>query len=301
MGSRSQSKGESERGQRGSLSDVEGGAAREAFMIFAIFLVTYETASILNINVHIKFNMIKSIPFYMLLLMVSGTAYGQSLTASFGPIFTKTNAVVPVVNGKEDFSNTDYSFSISYQHFLKNKKYALGAAYSQYDGCTFIVFEHGGWIAGGGIALAKGFCHGVKLYRFDLSTSCLLTQNGKKFYFKPFAAAGLQLSRTTGIEYWREALQVAGPNYFELEPVSAEPMNTAQVVPSLGFHTGFLFWRRLDLGLSVQGVYAFKPYQKMYLKYHYKGTPQPVAEYESTGTGLFVAFGIGYRLAKGIK
>ena len=39
-------------------------------------------------------------------------------------------------------------------------------------------------------------------------------------------------------------------NVFELEPMSAEPMNTTQIVPSLGFRTGFVFWKRLDVGLA---------------------------------------------------
>lgn len=102
----------------------------------------------------------------------------------------------------------------------------------------------------------------------------------------------------TDIEFWNNGEPVNGPNYFELEPMSAEPMNTTQIVPSIGFRTGFVFWKRLDIGLGIQGVYAFKPYQKMYLKYQYKGVVQPMAEYESTGTGLFVTFGIGYRFAK---
>lgn len=238
---------------------------------------------------------------FLMAMILSNNIYSQSINAAFGPIFTKTDAIVPVVNGKEDFSNTDYFFSFSYEHFLKNSRYSLFTSYSKYDGCTFIYFEPGGWVAGGGDALARGFCAGVKLYRFDLGLSYLLTNRNKKFYYKPFIAVGLQRSKKTGVEFWRDGLPINGPNYFELEPMSAEPMNTTQIVPSLGFRTGFLFWKRIDIGLGVQGVYAFKPYQKMYLKYQYKGTAQPMAEYESTGTGLFVTFGIGYRFAKLIK
>ena len=103
------------------------------------------------------------------------------------------------------------------------------------------------------------------------------------------------------VEIYSESLPINGPNYFELEPISADPRNTMQIVPSLGLHTGFVFWKRLDIGLSFQGVYGYKPYQKMYFKYQYKGISQPSAEYEATGTGLFVTFGIGYRFAKWIK
>ena len=227
--------------------------------------------------------------------------FGQSITAAFGPIFTKSKAIQPVVGDKGDFSNTDYFFSFSYEQFFKNKKYSAFASYGKYDGCTFMYFKEGGWIGGGGVALATGFCGGVDINRFDLGFSYLLTKSKKKFYFKPFIAAGLQISRKTGWEFWRDGLPIEGPDYFELEPPSAEPYNTTQIVPSLGFRTGFLFWKRLDVGMTFQGVYAFNPYQKMYLKYQDKGTVQPMAEYESTGTGLFVTFGVGYRFARLIK
>jgi hypothetical protein len=225
----------------------------------------------------------------------------QSVSISLVQVYTHTNAVIPVVNGRDDFENTSRTVSFAYEHFLKDKKYSILSSYMRFDGCTFIYFEPGGWIAGGGVSLAKGFCQGVKLHRVDFNFSYSLTKYDKKFYFKPFAGAGLQLSRTTGWEFGLPGLPINGPNYFELEPMSAEPINTTQIVPSLGFRTGFVFWKRLDFGLGVQGVYAFKPYQKMYLKYQYKGTIQPMAEYESTGTGLFVTLGIGYRFAKFIK
>jgi hypothetical protein len=226
---------------------------------------------------------------------------GQLITASYLHIYSKTTAVVPLINGVNGDQGTDNSFSFSYEHFMKNKRYSIVSSYSKFNGCTLIYFERGGVIAGGGELSAKGFCQGVDLRRIDAGLAYLLTKRGKKWYFKPFAEAGLQWSRKTGVEYWGDGLPINGPNYFELEPMRAEPMNTTQIVPSLGFRTGFVFWKRLDIGLSVQGVYAFKPYQKMYLNYQYKGVIQPMAEYESTGTGLFVGLGIGYRFARWIK
>ncbi|HAD13519.1 MAG TPA: hypothetical protein DCF33_13920 [Saprospirales bacterium] len=226
---------------------------------------------------------------------------GQSIAASYLQIYSKTTAVVPVVNGGNGDQGTDNSFSFSYEHFLKNREYSIVASYSKFNGCTLIYFEPGGWIAGGGDGLAKGFCQGVKIHRFDLELSYLLTKKTKKFYLKPFVGAGLQLSRKTGVDFWRDGLPINGPNYFELEPMRAEPRNTTQIVPSLGFRTGFVFWKRLDIGLGFQGVYAFKPYQKLFLKYQYKGVIQPMAEYETTGTGLFITLGVGYRFARLIK
>lgn len=247
--------------------------------------------------------MIQHLRFCTLILfsLAITNGFSQAITIAFGPIFTKTNAIQPVVNGKEDFSNTDYCFSMSYEQFFKNKKYSAFATYSKYDGCTFIYFQEGGWIAGGGVSLARGFCGGVDLHRFDLGFSYLLTNPDKRFYFRPYLVTGIQSSKKTGVDFWREGLPIEGPDYFELEPMSAEPQNTVQIVPSMGMHTGFVFWKRLDIGLNIQGVYAFKSYQKMYLKYQYKGEIQPTAEYESTGTGLFVSLGIGYRFAKWIR
>jgi hypothetical protein len=228
-------------------------------------------------------------------VLLVNNIFCQAISVGFGPIFTKTNAIVPVVNGKEDFSNTDYTFLFSYEHFLKDSKSSLFASYSKYNGCTFILFEPGGWISGGGDALGKGFCYGIKLHRFDLNYSYSVTEKGKKFYFKPHAGLGLQLSRKTKWEFGLPGLPIDGPNYFELAPMEATPINTTQLVPTLGFRTGFVFWKRLDVGVNFQGVYAFKAYQKMYFAYQYKGVTQPMAEYESTGTGLFVTFGMGFR------
>lgn len=237
----------------------------------------------------------KKVLAFLAFALIVNTVNCQSVAVSFVQVYTHTNAPTPVVNGGDDFQNTSNTFCFLYEHFLKNKKCSAIASYMRFDGCTFVYFEPGGWIAGGGEALAKGFCAGAKVSRFDLGFSYLLSRSNKKFYFKSLIAAGLQMSRKTGVEYWADGLPINGPHYFELEPMAAAVWNTAQVVPSIGFRTGFVFWKRLDIGLGVQGVYAFKPYQKMYLKYQYKGTPQPIAEYESTGTGLFVTFGVGYR------
>lgn len=226
----------------------------------------------------------------------------QSITASYLRIISKSTIVVPVVNGGNGSDGIENSFGFSYEHFIKNTRYSILSSYSKFSGCTLIYFEEGGWIGrDGGTISAAGFCGGVKVHRLDVGISYNLLKVEKIFYLKPCLFVGLQKSVKTGVSFWADGEPINGPNYFELEPMSAEPRNTTQVVPSLGFRTGFVFWKRLDLGLGVQGVYAFRPYQKMYLKYQYKGIPQPMAEYESTGTGLFVTLGIGYRFAKLIK
>jgi len=233
-------------------------------------------------------------------LSIVGVGYCQELMMSFGPTFTTTEQIIPIVNGGMGDTNTDYMFSISYEHFFIKKPFSLFASFVRFDGYTFMFFDEGGFISYGNEIVGIGFS-GVKVNRFDMGINYRLINRKKKFYLSPFIAMGVQISRKTGVEIYSELTPVNGPNYFELEPISADPRNTTQIVPSLGFRTGFIFWKRLNVGLCFQGVYAYKAYQKMYLKYEYKGVEQPTAEYEATGTGLFVTLGVGYRFAKLIK
>jgi hypothetical protein len=243
----------------------------------------------------------KRITIILVIMLVYNSASAQSLFVSSVGITSKTKVIVPVINGKQGDQGTDNTTSFAYEHFLKQSKFSILATYVKFKGCILISFEPGGVIAGGGELLSTGFCDGVIVKRADLGLAYLLTKKGKVWYFKSLAAAGLQWARKTGVEFWSDGLPIIGPKYFELEPMRAETMNTTQIVPSIGFKTGFLFWKRLDIGMIVQGVYAFKPYQKMYFKYQYEGVVQPQAEFAASGTGLFVAFGIGYRFHKLIR
>jgi hypothetical protein len=83
--------------------------------------------------------------------------------------------------------------------------------------------------------------------------------------------------------------------------MSSAQYNTLQLTPTAGIKLGWVLWKRIDIGFNVQGVLGFKPYQKIFLKYNYKGEIQPDAEYSANGTGVFVSFGIGYRFAKLVK
>jgi hypothetical protein len=233
-------------------------------------------------------------------LSIVGVGYCQELMMSYGPVFTTTDQIIPIVNGGKGDANTDYLFSMSYEHFFVRRPFSLFASFGRFDGYTFMFFEEGGFISYGNEIVGTVFS-GVKVNRFDTGVIYNLFNRKKFFYLSPFVAMGVQISRKTGVEIYNDLTPVNGPNYFELEPMSAVPMNTTQIVPSAGFRTGLVFWKRLDIGLGIQGVYAYKPYQKMYLKYAYKGVEQPMAEYESTGTGLFVTVGVGYRFVKLMK
>jgi hypothetical protein len=243
----------------------------------------------------------RMISLFLAITLTTNSLNGQTLVISSLRIFSRTKIIVPLINGDRRDQGTDNSTSFTYEHFFKQNKFSILCNYMKFKGCTMIYFGQGGVIAGGGELLSTGFCDGVIVKRADIGLSYLLTQKDKRWYFKPFAAAGLQWARETGVEFWSDGLPINGPKYFELEPMRAETMNTTQIVPSLGFRTGFVFWKRLDIGLGVQGVYAFKPYQKMYFKYQYEGVEQPQAEFETAGTGLFVSFGIGYRFHKLIR
>jgi hypothetical protein len=235
-------------------------------------------------------------------LIVLGTVYisqAQVLKLIFGPAFEKTKTIVPIVNGESFFENTTYLSGISYEHFLPKSKFSIISSYVQFDGYTFIDFQDGGVISDlGSIIGATGF-NGTKISKFELGTSYNLIKAKKKFYFSPFLLMGIQITKKNGFEIYD--IPANGPDYVQTAPKIAEPLNTTQLTPSLGLKTGFVFWKRLDIGLSVQGVYAAKPYQKLYFDYSYKGVPQPTGIFSSSGTGLFYTIGIGYRFTKFIK
>ncbi len=222
----------------------------------------------------------------------------QSISIGYGPVFTHTNQKVKMVNSEEDFQNTDYQFSIKYEHFIKNSKLSVLGSYSSFDGHTWIKFREGSVIAPDGFPVIGDGFSGTTLHRFDFGISYNLIPEKFKFYLKPLILFGIQKSIPKDVEIYSELFKVDGPEYFELEPISAEQFNTTQIVPSIGFKTGVVLWKRIELGLTVQGVLGFKSYQNMYFKYSYKGVPQETAIFEANGTGVYTALSIGYRFVK---
>lgn len=229
--------------------------------------------------------------------------FSQTITLGYGPAYTTTKQVVPLVNGNSgglSGMQTAYVVSLRYEQFLPNNHCSLFTAYSKFDGYTFMFFEKEGVAEGIGYVDGVGY-NGVSINRLDFGAGYRLAQKRKQFYFRPFLALGVQISKKNNEEIYNSLLNANGPSYFQLVPVSATPINTIQITPCGGFNAVFVFWRRLDVGLSFQGVLGFKPYQKMYFKYEYKGIPQATAEFEANGTGLFVTLGIGYRFENFIK
>ncbi|HRO09099.1 MAG TPA: hypothetical protein PK047_09545 [Saprospiraceae bacterium] len=237
--------------------------------------------------------LLKSIFFITILCNIANT---QSISIGYGPIFTHTNQKVKMVNSEEDFQNTDDQLLINYEHFIKNTKFSVLGCYSSFNGHTWIKFREGSVIAPDGFPTIGVGYSGVKISRFELGTYYSIFSK-KAFYLKPLITIGLQLSTPDNTEYGAFERQ-NGPEYFELEPISAKQFNTTQVVPSLGLKTGITLWKHIDLGLTIQGVLGFKSFQNMYFKYTYKGVPQETAVFEAKGTGIYTAFSIGYRFIK---
>lgn len=230
----------------------------------------------------------------ILITIISIIGKGQAITIGYGPIFTHTNQKVKMINSEEDFQNTDYQVTINYEHYFKNSNFSVLGSYSTFDGHTWIKFREGSVIAPDGFpTLGVGYS-GVNINRFDLSLSYNLLHNHSIIYFKPFFTIGIQISKSDGSEYGAFERQ-NGPEYIELEPISAQTFNNSQIVPSLGFKTGVVLWKRIEIGLTIQGVLGFKSYQNMYFKYSYKGVLQETAVFEANGTGIYTAFSIGYR------
>ena len=80
--------------------------------------------------------------------------------------------------------------------------------------------------------------------------------------------------------------------------ITAESYNNFQILPILGFSTGFVLWKKLDINFNLQGAIGFKAFQKMFFKYTYRGTLQETAVFEGRGTGIYTSFGVGYRFFK---
>jgi len=242
--------------------------------------------------------MLKCIIFNIVLLVLScGNISAQTISIGGTAIYTLTRQKVKMINSKNDFQNTDDAISISYEHYLNSKQFSFFASYIKFKGYTFIKFREGSVIDISGVSVVGIGYSGVDVSRYDLGMNYNLISNKRKFYLKPFIALGLQVAKMNDTQFW-DIDRPNGPEYFQIEDMEVDKLNTTQIVPSLGLKTGFIFWKRLDLGLSIHGIYGFKSYQNMYFHYSYKGNPQKTAVFEATGTGLFCSLNIGFRFVK---
>ena len=224
----------------------------------------------------------------------------QKLHTAYGPNYTLSKMKVPLVNGKDWLDNTDFSFKFSLELPLKITKIkttSIAFNYTQYDGATNIPFERGSVLDPAGFPIIGVGFVGINAHNFTTSLKWDVFQPSSKYFISPYAGFGIQISKWNGWEYW-DTNNIIGPDYVQTSPIQVESLNTIQPIPTIGLKSGIVFWKRLELGLDVQGVYAFKSYQNMYLDYEYLGEPQPTAVYETTGTGVFTAIFLGYRIKK---
>ena len=223
--------------------------------------------------------------------------WSQTLSVGFGPVFTHSNQRVKMVESKEDFMNTAYQWSISYEHPIPSSKFIATASAARFEGATMIKFSEGSVISSHGYPLIGAGFFGVDVTRVDLQLGYNVLGKSPSFYFKPKAGIGIQVSKDRGWDIL-SLEPINGPDYVQLADIRAEVFNTVQVVPVVGFKTGFLLWRRVDLGVNVQGVWGFKSYTDLYFDYAYRGEVQETAVFEATGTGIFTALHLGYRFGK---
>src|SRR5690606_23488849 len=234
--------------------------------------------------------------FFITIFCILGKS--QSISLGYGPIYTHTNQKVKMVHSEEDFQNTDDQITIHYEHFIKNSGLSILGSYSTFDGHTWIKFRAGSVIAPDGFPVIGDGFSGTTLHRFDFGVAYNIIPPKYSFYLKQLLLAGIQKSIRKDVEIYSEIFEIYGPEYVQSEFVTAEHFNTTQIVPSLGIKTGVVLWKRIELGLTVQGVLGFKSYQNMYFKYSYKGVPQETAVFEAKGTGIYTALSIRYRFVR---
>ena len=137
---------------------------------------------------------IKNYIFIICFLFMLCDGYSQALYVSYGPIYTKTNAIVPIVNSNENFTNTDFIFLFAYEHSLKNK-FSLIASYCGHGGYTFMNYQLGGYLIDNNTAVTSSGFSSATLAKYDISLAYNIMGSKKKFYLKPAVGLGLQISK----------------------------------------------------------------------------------------------------------
>jgi hypothetical protein len=218
---------------------------------------------------------------------------GQSISISFGTVYQKSKAEVPVINAKRDFSNYDYPFQLGVEYYIPKTKLAINATYFGYSGFTNMLldepydpnfpFFH---------ADGHGF-NGTNIKRFSVEVKYSIPKVNNSFILRTGLGLGLQTSKSNGFELLN--VPILGPNNVETAPLEANVYNTIQILPVGSIEIGYRFFKRVELSLYAQGAIGHKPYQKLTLKYTYKGTPRPDAISISDGTSIYLALKLGYR------
>lgn len=236
------------------------------------------------------------VSFLILLCITIQNGSAQTLGVGFCAVFTHTRQKVRMINSKDDFQNTAYAFNLSYEQIL-NKKSSLQLSYLSYPGDIWMKFREGSIIRYDNQAtLGIGF-NGATVSNITTNYLYNIIPRSSRCYLKPFLGLTYQFTKPNNWGFY-DIEPPHGPDYVQTAPMRTEAFRTFHVLPSLGVNMGFVFWKRLELGLDIQGVYGFKPIQRLYFTYSYKGVPQGTAIFETTGTGIFSTIKVGYRLVK---
>jgi len=236
------------------------------------------------------------IKFYLIVIVLTNTmiSYGQvKIYGGWGTATGYTQQSRKMIYSKNDLSLSGMQshFGLEYQ---KNRLSYLGSI-SFYPGTTTMRLSN---IYGSGYT-------GADITRFDLGCAYNVLKKHKKIYIKPFVMIGIQHSKKT-FDLWREQVRIYGPDYYQTSLPDSEGYDITQIVPSLGVRAGIKISKRLDVGLNIQGVYAFKTYQKIIFYYTYKDDPtERTAVFDSRGTGIFssvfLSFDISHLGSKPLK
>lgn len=230
---------------------------------------------------------------------LSTSIQAQSFHVSFGTIFTKSKAETPIINAKEDFSNSSFPFAFGGAYFIPKSKLSIQANYLKYTGFSNILMNQP-YIPDFPYFIVNGYgFKGSIIRRLDFEAKYTITKPNKCFFLKSGVGFGIQNSKSNGYELFYTP--VLGPDYIETAPMTADVYSTTQIMPVGSIDIGFRFFKRIELGLSAQGTWGYKAYQRQTFKYTYKGISQPDAVYVADGTSVYVAFKLAYRFAKLIQ
>lgn len=234
----------------------------------------------------------------LLSILVVNKILTQKISMGYGPIFTHTTQKVRMKNSQDDFMNTAYQFCLSFEHPLRKKGLSAKVSYSEYKGYTWMKFREGEYLGSDGQwTLGNGFS-GINNNRIDLVVSFNILNKKDKIFLKPNVGLGLQISKDNGWDFYAEAEKIDGPVYFETQPIYVLKHSITQIVPTAGFSLGTVFFKRIELSLTCQGIYGFRSFQDMYFEYTYYDEPQETAIFQGKGTGLYTSINIGYRIIK---
>jgi hypothetical protein len=233
------------------------------------------------------------IKFYLLFIVIANSIsnnYGQvKMYGGWGTATGYTQQSLKMIHSKNDLSLSGMQSHFGLE-FQKKRMSFLGS-FSFYPGTTIMRISD---------IHREGYT-GANITRFDLGCAYNILSNQKKIFIKPFLMIGLQNSKKTA-DLFRQAVRIFGPDYYQTRLPDSEGNNITQIVPSLGVRMGIKISKRVDIGLNIQGVYAFKTYQKIIFYYTYRNdSTERRAVFDSRGSGVFSSIFLSFNISNLVK